>query len=178
MIDICELHERLTKHLFPAYSSEDEHFLTLALYGESGELANLIKKRWRDGVPLTEEVKDELADLRVYSELLAKCYGAEGAKLQEYMRPGRLALAGLDERQSCVKLGRFVGELCTVVLQRWDRPDIYLWAAVNALADFRVCLDHICELFDLTGDKLEARIVDKLARVVEKHKARLEANAA
>lgn len=80
-MNIFELHEKLTGSLFPSYSSQDERFLALALCGEAGELANLIKKRWRDGVDMSEEVKDEIADIRVYLELLAKCFGIEGEKL-------------------------------------------------------------------------------------------------
>lgn len=80
-MNIFRLHEKLTGHLFPAYSNTDERFLALALCGEAGELANIIKKRWRDGVSLHEEACDEIADIRVYLELLAKCFGIEGDKL-------------------------------------------------------------------------------------------------
>ncbi len=80
-MNMFELHSRMTAHLFPAYSSTDERFLALALCGEAGELANYIKKRWRDGADFQEEIRDEIADIRVYLELLAKCFGIEGEKL-------------------------------------------------------------------------------------------------
>lgn len=79
--DIFVLHEKMTGHLFPAYSNTDERFLALALCGEAGELANLIKKRWRDGADLSEEIRDEIADIRVYLELLARCFAIEGERL-------------------------------------------------------------------------------------------------
>lgn len=81
MTDIFDLHQRMTSHLFPSYSSTDERFLALGLCGEAGELANYIKKRWRDGSDYVEEIRDEIADIRVYLELLAKCFGIEGTKL-------------------------------------------------------------------------------------------------
>jgi NTP pyrophosphatase (non-canonical NTP hydrolase) len=80
-MDLYKLHEQLTGHLFPAYSNTDERFLALALCGEAGELANIIKKRWRDGVSLHQEACEEIADIRVYLELLAKCFDIEGSKL-------------------------------------------------------------------------------------------------
>ena len=82
-MNIFELHEKMTGHLFPSYSNTDERFLALALCGEAGELANMIKKRWRDGANLTEEIIEELADIRVYLELLAKCFDVEGEKLDD-----------------------------------------------------------------------------------------------
>ena len=83
MINIFELHEKMTRGLFPPYASDDERFLALALCGEAGELANMIKKRWRDGVDLSEEIKDEIADIRVYLELMARRFDIEGPKLDE-----------------------------------------------------------------------------------------------
>jgi NTP pyrophosphatase (non-canonical NTP hydrolase) len=80
-MNIFELHQKMTAHLFPPYSSTDERFLALGLCGEAGELANMIKKRWRDGADLSDEIREEIADVRVYLELLAKCFGIEGEKL-------------------------------------------------------------------------------------------------
>ena len=85
-MDILELHEKMTGHLFPAYSNHNERFLALALCGEAGELANMIKKRWRDGADLTEEIRDEIADIRVYLELMARCFSIEGVKLDEQVQ--------------------------------------------------------------------------------------------
>jgi len=81
IMNLYEIHEKMTGKLFPAYSNTDERFLTIAICGEVGELANMIKKRWRDNADLSEEIKDEIADIRVYLELLAKCFDIEGDKL-------------------------------------------------------------------------------------------------
>jgi NTP pyrophosphatase (non-canonical NTP hydrolase) len=82
-MNLYEIHEKKTRHLFPDNFSTDERFLALALCGEAGELANMIKKRWRDGADLSEEIRDEIADIRIYLELLAKCFAIEGDKLDD-----------------------------------------------------------------------------------------------
>ena len=79
-MDILALHEKMTKHLFPAFSSSDERFLALALCGETGELANMVKKRWRDNADLYEECCNELVDIRVYTELLIHCFNMTEAQ--------------------------------------------------------------------------------------------------
>src|SRR4051794_31379741 len=54
-------------------TSEEEavNFLALAICGEAGELANLVKKMWQgDDVDL-DQLRDEIADIRIYLEHLA-----------------------------------------------------------------------------------------------------------
>ena len=70
----------------PLYGTEDKRFLALALAGEVGELLNLIKKEWRaesgyklpyDAETFKKECRLELADIRMYLELLARCFDAD-----------------------------------------------------------------------------------------------------
>jgi len=74
--EILRIHEQAIKKTgIRPWTYEDIRFLALALCGEAGELANMLKKHWRgDAVPLPEvdpAVHAELADIRVYLELLA-----------------------------------------------------------------------------------------------------------
>lgn len=64
-------------------TGKDKRFLALAICGEAGELANFIKKEWRDNSDHSEAIKDEIADIRLYLELLAQVYGIEGEKLDQ-----------------------------------------------------------------------------------------------
>ncbi len=54
-------------------TTEDEviNFLALAVCGEAGELANLIKKRWQGDNVDRDLLRDEIADIRIYLEHLA-----------------------------------------------------------------------------------------------------------
>lgn len=57
-------------------SPEDRRFLALALCGEVGELANVIKKEWRgDSNPdFRVKLRDELGDVYAYLRLIALAY--------------------------------------------------------------------------------------------------------
>lgn len=48
------------------------HFLALAICGEVGELANLVKKVWRGDEVDPNAIRDELADIRIYLEHLSR----------------------------------------------------------------------------------------------------------
>ena len=72
---VAIIHETVIKK-WPAWSIEDARFLALALAGEVGELLNLLKKEWRgDGEWNEGEVFAELADIRIYLDLLARALG-------------------------------------------------------------------------------------------------------
>jgi NTP pyrophosphatase (non-canonical NTP hydrolase) len=55
-----------------ATDAEVLNFLALAICGEAGELANLIKKIWRGDEVDSGEIRDEMADIRIYLEHLAR----------------------------------------------------------------------------------------------------------
>lgn len=54
--------------------NDRSRFLSLALCGETGELANFIKKEWRDNKDYTSEIVKELADIGNYLYMLAEVY--------------------------------------------------------------------------------------------------------
>lgn len=58
---------------------DDSHvpFLTLALAGEVGELANLTKKRWRGKAVSPTADDDEMGDILVYLILRAEARGVD-----------------------------------------------------------------------------------------------------
>jgi NTP pyrophosphatase (non-canonical NTP hydrolase) len=71
------VHLTVIKRWEPA-SDEDKHFIALAMAGEVGEALNLIKKDWRgDAGDRSGKLALELADIRIYLELLARCYGVD-----------------------------------------------------------------------------------------------------
>lgn len=65
---------RIKAHLHwgPISGAEKVRFMALALCGEAGELANLIKKDWRgDAGDRSEQLVAELADVANYTFMLA-----------------------------------------------------------------------------------------------------------
>lgn len=69
----------------PAYSEEDKRFLALAIAGEVGEFCNLVKKDWQEEGGIAkpkdgdraEKKRLELADIRIYLEMLALAYNVD-----------------------------------------------------------------------------------------------------
>ena len=70
-------------------AESDLRFLTLGLCGEAGELANFVKKRWRDGTALDratgllhlDECRKECADVLAYTMMVAQRLGMSPADL-------------------------------------------------------------------------------------------------
>ncbi len=60
---------------------QDIRFLTLGLTGEAGEVANFVKKRWRDGDEHTDAIQKEIADVCAYAFMLADTVGMTPASL-------------------------------------------------------------------------------------------------
>lgn len=52
-------------------------FLSLALCGEAGELANIVKKQWRGDGRLGSAALDEVADVIVYAAILYSALGGD-----------------------------------------------------------------------------------------------------
>lgn len=68
---------RVNHERFSATGSveEDIRFFALGLVGEAGELANFVKKRWRDGDGHDEDLRKECADVLAYTMMLADRLG-------------------------------------------------------------------------------------------------------
>lgn len=81
--EVLDIHQRVVKKWQPG-TDEDIRFLALALAGEAGELANLIKKDWRGDLIDWRKVNDKIADIRVYLELLS--WAAGGLTTDDYVR--------------------------------------------------------------------------------------------
>jgi NTP pyrophosphatase (non-canonical NTP hydrolase) len=71
-----EIHLRFVKHAqsLGRLNSNEEiiHFLALAIAGEAGELANLVKKSWQGDTVELHSLREEIADIRIYLEHLAR----------------------------------------------------------------------------------------------------------
>lgn len=63
----------------------DIRFLSLGLTGEAGELANFVKKRWRDGDDHTDDIRKEIADVCAYAFMLASTMGMSPRELLAVM---------------------------------------------------------------------------------------------
>lgn len=85
--DMDMLHRCIVNHLQWPFDAGPERlrFLTLALCGETGELANLVKKEWRgddlDKDAWTAKVKSEVADIGNYTFMIGEALGLDVPQL-------------------------------------------------------------------------------------------------
>ncbi len=75
-----ENHERYS---YTGGQEGDIRFLAMGLCGEAGELANFVKKRWRDGDGHNEAICYEIADVCAYAFMLAHTMGMTPEDLVE-----------------------------------------------------------------------------------------------
>lgn len=73
---ILALHMRAIGHQ-NVMSHDNVHFLSLALCGEAGELANIVKKHWRGDGQLGAAALDEVADIVTYAAILYCALGGD-----------------------------------------------------------------------------------------------------
>lgn len=88
--EIVHIHEMALKNSgIRPWSTEDVRFLTLALCGEAGELANMIKKEWRADIwpPTRSDIANELCDIVVYAYLLEVALGFDIDSIVEAKLP-------------------------------------------------------------------------------------------
>lgn len=178
-MNIYALHEKMTAHLFPAYSSTDERFLILALCGEAAELAEAVDSNKTPELTLTlsgkeavESIKDEIADCRVYLELIAKCFDFEGDKLLFDSR-----MCTNIDNDDVEKMSRDLmlecGLLANSIKKRWrDGADLKDECQQDIMM-IRQIIEMLAVEYGIGGDMLDQRVVQKLEKVAEKHKGRL-----
>lgn len=80
---------------------ENQRFAALALAGEAGELANFVKKEWRDGFDHSISRKAEIADCLAYVLLNAHLAGMTVQDLLELTASKQLAfLSKMEARRA------------------------------------------------------------------------------
>lgn len=73
---LWELHIRfMAQSGFPVGSAEDMRYNALAMCGEAGEVANVVKKGWRGDELSQNDLRDELGDVFSYWSHLVRCAG-------------------------------------------------------------------------------------------------------
>lgn len=72
LADVWEQAQKNHERFSATGSDEDDiRFFALGLVGEAGEVANFIKKRWRDGDSYEDDLRKECADVLAYLMMLA-----------------------------------------------------------------------------------------------------------
>jgi NTP pyrophosphatase (non-canonical NTP hydrolase) len=161
-IDLYDAHRKMTAHLFPTFSSEDERYLALALCGEVGELVEMYLSN--DSYALAD-THEEIADIRIYLELLAKCFAIEGDKLKVEASPG---LAALTDERLLLGLCAQCGLLANLIKKRW-RDGVELDNQCRVLLiEIRNYVEQLAYRFGIEGSKLDDVVIVKLEKMAYK----------
>lgn len=109
-IDVIELNQRFGMTALDERSMKNIAYLSLALAGEAGELANIVKKIWRDGESekLTKDLEKEIVDCYIYLVVLVNTLGMDfdaiwnqkHEELQQRYSNGHVSMQGEIWRQS------------------------------------------------------------------------------
>ena len=82
----------------------DIRFFALGLAGEAGEVANFVKKRWRDGDGHDADLRAEVADVFAYNIMLADALGMSPDDLiAEVARKQQVFIAKMKARAIATK---------------------------------------------------------------------------
>ena len=130
-------------------SLEDRRFLALALCGEAGELANLVKKEWRGDIDpkYGEKVRDELGDVYAYLILNAMAHGGIVGR-SEYNGPL------VEARLAALSLCASVGKLADLIEAEWKWGDDIGPRISHAIFAVRVRLACVAKVYGLDLDEV------------------------
>lgn len=103
----CQARENHERYSATGDHESDIRFLALGLTGEAGELANFVKKRWRDGDRHETDILAEIADICAYAFMLADRLGVtplglirELARKQQVFVAKQTALRATKDREA------------------------------------------------------------------------------
>lgn len=173
MKTVLDLHREITRGLHDPFFSTDPVYLALALFGEAGELANFIKKEWRDQTSHEEAIRDGIADLRVYIELLADAFAIGGPLLDELYRPEFAFILKVTVTHGGLTLvfAKNVGRLVGFVFHHFGKQNLAKEIRTDIIT-VRAQIEALAWHHGISGDLLTQRVEDKLRRYAAKHRYR------
>lgn len=172
---LWNIHTAVKKIRVPG-SDEDKRFLALALFGECGEVANLIKKKWRgDNIPdFDAKLREELGDVYAYLILFSMAYRInldDSGQFVDFDIPSK----GDDELYYLASLlASKVGKLVDSVLFYWISKvesvlDSYTWLMAlesqHALRQLASCCK--VDLDQVLNDEIIPKIQARYGNLVE-----------
>lgn len=157
------IHETVVKKWAP-YSKEDRLFCALAFAGEVGEVLNLIKKDWRgDSGDRSNDLAGELADCRIYLELLAKGFSLNIPTNPWPTLPGELRVTMEGVRRSAFRLSASTGSISAMMIYFWNGNE-----GINIMIEIRSVYIYLDELAHAVGVDLDQACAGKITELYER----------